>query len=161
MLDDPISPVEVVGAAGDCKEAKSFIGVTPAIFDCIPPVWISFITQLLNMVFCNEQLTHPIIWCYNKLVVLFKKGLRLCCGNYRGLSIGDTLSKLYAKIMSNRLRFWMVIDKCQAEGQEERGFVEHIAALRSIFDYAKCQKNKLFVLFVYFSKAYEKHFSLY
>ena len=50
----------------------------------------------------------------------------------------------------------MVIDKCQAGGLEKRGCVEHIAALRLIFDYAKCQKVKLFVLFVDFSKAYDR-----
>ena len=73
-------------------------------------VWILSITQLLNLVFCDEQLIYPVIWCYNKLVVLFKKGMRLCCGNWRGLSIGDTLGKLYAKILSCRLNLWMHID---------------------------------------------------
>ena len=37
-----------------------------------------------------------------------------------------------------------------------RGCVEHILALRLIFDYAKCEKKKLFVLFVDFSKAYDR-----
>ena len=156
VLDDPITPVEVVEAASECKESKSFIGVTPAIFRCLPPIWIMFITQLLNLVFCNEHLIYPAIWCYNKLVVLFKKGLRLVCGNYRGLSIGDTLGKLYAKILSSRLRLWMYIDSCQAGGQVLRGCIEHIAALRLIFDYAKHERKKLFVLFVDFSKAYDR-----
>ena len=114
VLDDPISPVEVIEAASDCKESKSFIGVTPKIFSCLPPIWIMFITQLLNLVFCNEHLIYPAKWCYNKLVVLFKKGLKLVCRNYRGLSIGDTLSKLYAKIMSNRLKLWMNIDNTKS-----------------------------------------------
>ena len=156
VLDDPISPVEVAEAASECKESKSFIGVTPAIFSRVPASWIIFLTQILNMVFCNEQLIYPVMWCYNKLVVLFKKGLRLNCGNYRGLSISDSLSKLYAKILSNRLKLWMNIDKCQAGGQEERGCVEHLLALRLIIDYAKCEKKKLYILFVDFSKAYDK-----
>ena len=156
ILDDPITPVEVVEAADECKESKSFIGVTPAIFSCLPAVWIMFVTQLLNLVFCNEHLTYPFKWCYNKLVVLFKKGARLNCGNWRGLSIGDTLGKLYAKIMSNRMKLWMCIEKCQAGGQEERDCAEHITALRLIIDYAKCQKKKLCILFVDFSKAYDR-----
>ena len=77
ILDDPITPVEVVEAADKCKESKSFIGVTPAILSSLPAVWILFITQILNLVFCNEQLAYPVLWCYNKLVVLFKKGARL------------------------------------------------------------------------------------
>ena len=156
ILDYPITPVEFVEAAEKCKESKSYIGVTPAIFSSLPVVWILFITQMLNLVFCNEELVYPVLWCYNKLVVLFKKGARLCCGNYRGLSIGDTISKLYAKILSSRLRLWMCIEKCQASGQDKRGCVEHIAALRLIIDYAKTEKKKLYILFVNFSKAYDR-----
>ena len=96
------------------------------------------------------------VLCYNKLVVLFKKGARLLCGNYRGLSIGDTLGKLYGKILGNRLKLWMNVDPCQAGGTEKRSCTEHIVALRLLFDYAKKEKKKLFVIFVDFSKAYDK-----
>ena len=80
----------------------------------------------------------------------------MICGNYRGISIGDTIGKLYAKILGNRLKQWMNIDNCQAGGQEERGCPEHILALRLIIDYAVKEKVKLFILFVDFSKAYDK-----
>ena len=50
----------------------------------------------------------------------------------------------------------MYVDKCQAGGQEERGCIEHILALRLIIDYAIKEKVKLFVLFIDFSKAYDK-----
>ena len=156
ILDDPIAEVEVVEAAESSKESKSFIGITPAIFQCFTAVWIVFVTQILNIVFCSENWTFPVKWCYNKLIVLFKKGARLNCGNYRGISIGETLGKLYAKILGNRLKQWMDVYKCQAGGQEERGCIEHILALRLIIDYAIKEKVKLFVLFVDFSKAYDK-----
>ena len=45
---------------------------------------------------------------------------------------------------------------CQAGAQEKRGCVEHIVALRLLFEYAKKEKKKLFVIFVDFSKAYDK-----
>ena len=72
------------------------------------------------------------------------------------IPVGDTMGKLYAKILGNRLKKWMVVDNCQAGGQEERGCTEHILALRLIIDYAKKEKVKLFMLFVDFSKAYDK-----
>ena len=100
--------------------------------------------------------TFPVKWCYNRLIVLFKKGARMCCGNYRGISIGDTMGKLYAKILGSRLKRWMNIDNCQAGGQEERGCIEHILTLRLIIYYAIKEKVKLFILFVDFSKAYDK-----
>ena len=156
ILDDPIDEVEVSEAAESCKESKSFVGVTPAIFKCLPPLWIVFVTQILNMVFCSDNLTFPVKWSYNKLIVLFKKGIRWICGNYRGISIGDTIGKLYAKILGNRLKQWIDVDNCQAGGTEKRGCTEHILALRLIIDYAVKEKVKLFILFVDFSKAYDK-----
>ena len=156
ILDDPITEKEVVESASECKESKSYIGITPAIFKVMPALWITFITQMLNLIFCSNDLSYPIKWCFNKFIVLFKKGVRLNCGNYRGLSIGDSVSKLYAKIMSKRLYLWMFIDKCQAGGQALRGCLEHILALRLIIDYAKNEKKKLFIVFVDFSKAYDR-----
>jgi hypothetical protein len=155
ILDDPITEAEVEEAAETCKETKSFIGVTPAVFKCMPAIWITFVTQMMNLIFNGNILSFPAKWAYSKLVVLFKKGARLMCGNYRGLSIGDTLGKVYAKILGNRLKLWMNVDNCQAGGTEERGCIEHILGLRLIMNYAKNQKQKLFIVFVDFSKAYE------
>ena len=50
----------------------------------------------------------------------------------------------------------MNVDSCQAGGTEKRSCTEHIVALRLLFDYAKKEKKKLFVIFVDFSKAYDK-----
>jgi hypothetical protein len=156
ILDDPITESEVEEAAETCKETKSFIGMTPAIFKCMPAIWITFVTQMMNLIFCGNILSYPVKWAYSKLVVLFKKGVRLVCGNYRGLSIGDTLGKVYAKVLGNRLKLWMNVDSCQAGGTEKRGCIEHILGLRLIINYAKHQKQKLFIVFVDFSKAYDR-----
>ena len=66
------------------------------------------------------------------------------------------MGKLYAKILGNRLKKWMDVDNCQAGGQEKRGCIEHILALRLMFDFAIKENVKLFVLFIDFSKAYDK-----
>ena len=56
----------------------------------------------------------------------------------KGLSIVDTMGKVYTKILGNRL---MDIDTSQAGGQEKKGCIEHILALRLIFDYAITEKS--------------------
>ena len=157
-LDDPISIEEVSTAIKSTNENKSYIGVTPAIFECLPVIWMSFITQILNLIFLNNNLFYPTKWCYSKLIVLFKKGLRLLCDNYRGIAIGDTFGNIYAKILCNRLKkwIWLKIEKCQAGGQEKRDCIEHILGLRLLVDFAKKEKKKLFILFVDFSKAYDR-----
>ena len=111
---------------------------------------------ILNLIFFDNHLTYPTKWCLNKLIVLFKKGIRFDCGNYRGISIGDTFGKLYGKLLCNRLKMWMHVDKCQAGAQESRDCIEHVLALRLIIDYAKQEKQKLFIVFVDFNKAYDR-----
>ena len=50
----------------------------------------------------------------------------------------------------------MHVDKCHAGAQENRSCEEHIVALRLIIDFAKNRKEKLFIIFVDFSKAYDR-----
>ena len=56
----------------------------------------------------------------------------------------------------NRLTLWMSIDKCQAGAQKGRGCIEQIMSLRLLIDMAKFKKRKLYILFIDFSKAYDK-----
>ena len=95
-------------------------------------------------------------WCFNKLFVLFKSGDRMFCDNYCGISIMDTLSKLYDTLIMNRLRLWVDVDKCQAGAMKKRGCLEQIMTLRLLCDYAKHMKVKLYVLFIDYRKAYDK-----
>ena len=68
----------------------------------------------------------------------------------------DTLAKLHDAMILNRLKLWWNIDKCQAGAQKGRGCVEQITALRLLCDYVKYKKRKLYVIFVDFSKAYDR-----
>ena len=54
------------------------------------------------------------------LVVLFRSGSKKLCGNYRGISVMDTLAKIQydTLIRLNRLKLWCNVDKCQAGAQE-------------------------------------------
>ena len=55
-----------------------------------------------------------------------------------------------------RLHKWCTFDKCQAGGQPGRGCVEQIMTLRLTIDCAAKSKSKLYVLFIDFSKAYDR-----
>lgn len=47
---------------------------------------------IFYIVFMN--LCYPVMWCYNKLFVLYKSGEILDVGIYRCISIVDTLAKM-------------------------------------------------------------------
>ena len=154
VLDDPFSALELEQAIKAINIQKSFVGISPGLLTHLPITWFSFLLTLLNAVF--QCFCYPLGWCYSKLIVLFKSGNRMLCDNYRGISIMDTLSKLYDTLIMNRLKLWVSIDKCQAGAMKKRGCLEQILALRLLCDYAKHMKVTLYVLFIDYRKAYDK-----
>ena len=154
VLDDPFTLLELENVLKEGKAGKSYTGICPGLLSCLPITWITFILTLFNLIFLG--LNYPAQWAYSKLIVLFKSGDKLDCGNYRGISIMDTLAKLYDKLLLNRLSLWSAIDKCQAGAQKSRGCIEQIMTLRLLIDLALCKKRKLYILFIDFSKAYDR-----
>ena len=70
--------------------------------------------------------------------------------------IMGTVAKVYDELLLNRLILWSSTDKCQAGAQKGRGCIEQIMTLRLLIDLAKHKKERLYVLFIDFSKAYDK-----
>ena len=154
ILDDPFTIQELDIAVKGLKKDKSYIGLCPGLFAVLPLTWLTFFLTMFNFLLCNVM--YPFVWCHNKFVALFKSGDKLDCGNYRGISIMNTLAKIYDLLLMNRLTLWCNIDKCQAGAQKKRGCVEQIVALRLLMDLAAHKKYKLYVLFVDFIKAYDR-----
>ena len=50
----------------------------------------------------------------------------MSCGNYRGISVMDSLAKVYELLLLSRLTLWMSIDKCQAGGESGRGCIKQV-----------------------------------
>ena len=154
ILDDPFMPSELETVTNSLNTGKSYSGICPGIIKILPLSWIMFLLSILNLVF--SQSFYPLHWCYNKLVVLFKSGDKLSCDNYRGISIMDTLAKIYDALILNRLLLWCHIDACQAGAQKGRSCLEQIFTLRILIDYVRKKKLKLYVLFIDYSKAYDR-----
>lgn len=154
VLDDPFTINELMDVVKCLKTNKSFIGICPGLFAVLPLSWKIFFLTVFNFIF--SYTCYPFSWCFNKLITLFKKGNRLNCSNYRGISIMDTLAKIYDMLIMNRLTIWCSIDKCQAGAQKGRGCIEQILALRLLIDFTKFKKETLYVLFVDYSKAYDR-----
>ena len=156
LLDDPIQPREVVEQVKKMKIDKSCgpDGVPPGILKLLPIQWILFITTFLNNLFPSRL--YPESWSIAKMVTIFKRGNRNLACNYRGISIINSLAKLYDMVLCCRLQQWFVPHREQAGAQPKRGCLEHIVALRMLTDTAKRKKKKLFVTFVDFSQAYDR-----
>ena len=68
----------------------------------------------------------------------------------------DSFAKLYDIVLHRRLAQWWKPDVEQAGSQRGRGCTEHLVALRLIIDFAKSKHQKLYLIFVDFSKAYDR-----
>ena len=119
----------------------------------MPIQWILFLTQIFNTVLYT---VYSQDWCFSRIVTLLKKGNLLDCGNYRGISLMNCIPKIYDYILYNRLAAWFKPDMEQAGAQPKRGCMEHIISLRLLIDYAIVKKKKLYIVYVDFSKAYDR-----
>ena len=116
--------------------------------------WIMFLTLVFNFIFSTSSI--PLAWGVSRLIVIFKKGSRLVCDNYRGIAISDTFGKIFDTLLCLRLQLWFKPCREQAGAQRGRGCAEHLLTLRLLIDYAISKKCSLFLVFVDFSKAYDK-----
>jgi len=61
-----------------------------------------------------------------------------------------------ALVINERLKLWNMPSREQAGGQEGKGCLEQIMALRLLVDFVKGKRRKLFLVYVDFQKAYDR-----
>ena len=156
VLDKPIEINELYHVTEkQIKPNKScdHEGVSPGLLKFLPFSWMIFLLSLLNLIFTS---TYPYNWTLVRLSMLFKKGNMGDVNNYRGISIVNSISKVYDYILNNRLMLWFKPDREQAGAQPKRGCTEQIVTLRLISNYCFKKRKKLYIGFVDFSKAYDR-----
>ena len=156
LLDSEITPEEVnhvILKQVKPNKSSGLDGISPGLFHMLPAEWLLYLTMLLNVVFFSF---YPASWMYAKLTMLFKKGNRLICDNYRGISVINSITKIYDYVLYNRLSKWWQPDREQAGAQPKRGCTEHLVTLRLLMNFSFNKKVKLFIAFIDFSKAYDR-----
>ena len=97
----------------------------------------------------NTQVIHPI----------FKNGSKLDPNNYRCISVGPVLDKLYAMVLESRISKWAetqgVSAGCQAGFRRDHRTTDHIFTLQTLFDKFKANRTPLYCSFVHFRKAFD------
>lgn len=155
VLDEPISPLEVQNQIKRMKVNKACgpDGIPPGVFSLMSPQWLVTIATLFSCIFSSAM--FPYAWIRAKVFVIFKKGDKTNTDNYRGISVINSIAKLYEMVLCERLNQWFKPDREQAGAQKKRGCIEHIVTLRLLTNTARLKKIKLFVVFIDFSKAYD------
>ena len=103
---------------------------------------------LINVIFM--QGSNPLEWSRVKLVTIFKKGEMKDVKNCRGISVMNTIAKLYDMVLYSRLKQWF------KPHREQAGSQVNIITSRLLCDMARRKKLKLFVTYIDFSQAYDR-----
>ncbi len=91
--------------------------------------------------------------------VLFKGGDASEFDNYRGITIGPILAKLFAMILNKRLSEWVQQHELRAKGQtgfcKDHRIIDQLFILRILIEQSKAKKNHFYCCFVDFKKAFD------
>lgn len=119
---------------------------------------------LLKKLFNAMTIDHvyPRIWTTGIITNIYKgKGERTDPGNYRGLTLMSNISKLYTKLLSDRLWQWLdeneIINCAQAGFRRQYETVDNVLVLKTIIDNSlTVKRTKTYLCFIDFEKAFDK-----
>ena len=161
ILNRIISSIEVQKAVKRLKAGKS-AGEDKVINEILKILESSLllpITKLVNPILDSEK--YSSLWCRNLRITLYKGGGNDDPDNYRGISIGSCLAKLYSTILYHRII--EVNDNFKLINNKQIGFLkeyrtaDHLLVLDIIInEVLHKHKQKLFVAFVDLKKVYDK-----
>ncbi len=114
------------------------------------PLLITF-NKILREGYC-ESLSIGIIHA------LYKWGDCSQFDNYRGITVGLVLAKVFPMILESRISQWAETNDLRAKGQvgfrKDFKTTDNLFILRTLTEQARFQKKKLYTYFVDFKKAF-------
>ena len=121
-------------------------------------VLVPLLEKLFNKLL--ETGIFPNEWCRAIIVPVHKKGNRENPNNYRGISLLSSISKVFTKILNNRLVKWAnhngKLSDQQAGFRKGKGTIDHIFVLQALASkYLMREKGRFYSVFIDFSQAFD------
>ncbi|CAB1111402.1 unnamed protein product [Ectocarpus sp. CCAP 1310/34] len=118
---------------------------------------IQLMVLLYNWVWKNEY--TPCRWREGVVVNLFKKGGKIDPGNYRGITLLDTVGKVFWKLLIDGIVEVLEKEHSISEGQagfrKKRGCVDHAFTVGTIIQGRKRAGKPMYCFFLDVNKAYD------
>ena len=156
-MDDPVTDQELEKAISNTKLGKSpgSDGVLPEVIVYGGRCLRAFLLILFNIIWASEMI--PQVWKDAIITILFKKGDRSECGNYRGISLLSVVGKIFADIILQRLQLLaeFIYPQSQSGYRAGRGTIDGIFTLRQLMEKTREQRNNMYIVFVDFVKAFD------
>lgn len=105
------------------------------------PVGVEWLLHLFNTSWDTEKI--PDEWIDTLITILFKKGDRSQCGNYRGISLLSVVGKVFAGMSLQHLK-WLaehIYAKSQCGYHNGRGTIDGIFTLHQVLEKSREQRR--------------------
>jgi hypothetical protein len=159
-LDNKITTKEISDAISRLKniKASSFDSILNEMLKYNQSYILKCLHKLLDSVLTTG--IFPTSWAKGIIVPIFKNGLLDDPSNYRALTIGSNICKLFTKNFNTRLDNFLI--KRNIVSREQIGFCkgkrtsDHIFTLKTLIDkYTQQGSKRLYTCFVDFMKAFD------
>ena len=156
--NNPPTLTELEQAIGrmKCGKAAGIDGITADVLKAGGRVLAERLHLLFLDVWENEEEMEE--WSTAILIRLFKnKGDKRDCGNYRGISLLPIASKVFSRVILNRVqkRLSSQVLEEQAGFQPNRSTIDHIFTLKMLLENTRDYNKPLFLCFIDIQKAYD------
>lgn len=159
LLDSPFEFCELLSVLKGLKSNKApgNDGIPYEFYKFAPRRFLQEILVVFNKIFLHENV--PTSFKKSILIPLFKKGDINLASNYRGLSLLDTIGKIFNSVLLNRITFWLtrhdVLNEFQAGFRREYSTIDNIFNLVNIVSLNQLQGKITYAFFVDFSSAFD------
>ncbi|KAI7835253.1 hypothetical protein COHA_010845, partial [Chlorella ohadii] len=157
-LDADITVAEVAAAIRKMSTGSACLGPLSAALvkagrGALTPVLASLFTAVFR------SGCYPPDWALGAITSIHKKGDVTDPNNYRGITVGHVLAKLYAIVVNARLTSWLETRGLRAKGQAgfRQGYrtVDNCFILRALAERAQSRGVKLYCCAVDLEKAFD------
>lgn len=158
-LDFKIKESEISKAIKKLKKNKACgpDGLCNEIFKFSQHIMLPLLAKLFNHLLISGK--YPTSWAEGIIKTLFKKDDPYDPNNYRGITLSNSLGKLFNSIMNSRITTFL--DKYDKMNMEQISFKEghrtadHIFVIKTILSKYKKNHRSIYACFVDFRKAYD------
>ena len=158
-MDSPIEHFELISVINNLKNNKApgLDGIPYEFFKNAPIQYLENVLLTFNKAFLNE--TIPQSFKNSILIPLFKKGDPNLATNYRGLSLINSIGKIFNNILLVRLENWLnkskILNEYQAGFRKNYSTIDNIFNLINTIHLSSLKTKHTYAFFVDFSCAFD------
>ena len=156
-LCSPITEEEISTAISQMKNGKApgLDGISSEVLKLGGEASVRWLSSIFATIWTEESV--PSDWTKQLVVPIHKKGSQSDCDNFRGISLLSVPSKVFTKVISNRLkpRVEHLLRESQCGFRKGRGCNDQIYTLRVLMEKAREFHQPLYMCFIDLRKAYD------